>query len=181
MSSVDHPAGENIAYLDQGIELLRRLTDAEFAGDAGRPQRRGVGAQFRHCLDFYSCFLDGIAEGRIDYARRQREMRLETDRGYAIEHCERLRAALLALDETATGRTVEVRAEVPEANPAAPEWSASSATRELQFLISHTVHHYALIALLLQIAGREPAREFPEFGVAPSTLKHWKATGALSS
>jgi hypothetical protein len=43
----------------------------------------------------------------------------------------------------------------------------SSAGRELQVLASHTTHHYALIALLLQARGIEVE---PGFGVAPSTL-----------
>lgn len=52
-------------------------------------------------------------------------------------------------------------------------WSSSSVMRELQSLISHTVHHYALIALMLQLNGFEPSKEF---GVAPSTLKQWRNT-----
>jgi hypothetical protein len=41
--------------------------------------------------------------------------------------------------------------------------------RELQFLQSHTVHHYAVIHLMLLQQGIRPD---PEFGVAPSTLRH---------
>jgi hypothetical protein len=48
---------------------------------------------------------------------------------------------------------------------------ASTVARELQFLLSHTVHHYALIALILRLQGFEPGEEF---GVAPSTLAHWR-------
>jgi hypothetical protein len=39
----------------------------------------------------------------------------------------------------------------------------------LQFLCSHTVHHFALIKLLLDGTGVDLA---PEFGVAPSTLAY---------
>jgi hypothetical protein len=51
--------------------------------------------------------------------------------------------------------------------------SASTALRELQFLVSHTVHHYAVIALILRARGLEPG---PDFGVAPSTLKYEQET-----
>jgi hypothetical protein len=54
-------------------------------------------------------------------------------------------------------------------------WGRSSAERELQFLLSHTVHHYALIALMLRTQGYEPGAEF---GVAPSTLAYWKEAAA---
>lgn len=49
-----------------------------------------------------------------------------------------------------------------------PDWSDSSVKRELQFLVSHTVHHYALIKELLRREGFDPGAEF---GVAPSTLQ----------
>ncbi len=48
--------------------------------------------------------------------------------------------------------------------------SSSSLRRELHFLLSHTVHHYALIAMILARHGVEVE---PDFGVAPSTLRHW--------
>jgi uncharacterized damage-inducible protein DinB len=40
--------------------------------------------------------------------------------------------------------------------------------RELAFVINHTIHHQALIAVLLAWHGIEVA---PRFGVAPSTPK----------
>ena len=50
------------------------------------------------------------------------------------------------------------------------EWSQTSVRRELQFLLSHTIHHYALI---VAIAVRHGIVDFPEgFGVAPSTLNY---------
>jgi hypothetical protein len=52
---------------------------------------------------------------------------------------------------------------------AADAWTASSASRELQFLISHTVHHYAIIRMILTVGGREVT---PEFGISPSTLRY---------
>lgn len=53
------------------------------------------------------------------------------------------------------------------------DWSISSLKRELQFLLSHTIHHYSLIALALRLQGFEPGAAF---GVAPSTLKNWRET-----
>jgi hypothetical protein len=47
------------------------------------------------------------------------------------------------------------------------DWSQSSLKRELQFLVSHTVHHYALIKELLRRTGFDAGTEF---GVAPSTI-----------
>ena len=52
-----------------------------------------------------------------------------------------------------------------------PEWVWSSGLRELDFLQSHTIHHFALIAYKLEALGIEVE---DNFGVAPSTLKYWK-------
>jgi hypothetical protein len=65
-----------------------------------------------------------------------------------------------------------VRAEDIGDPASASAWSPSSVGRELQALLGHTVHHYAIIALLLRVEGIEPGEEF---GVAPSTLAHWRA------
>ena len=47
--------------------------------------------------------------------------------------------------------------------------SQSTFARELQFLASHTVHHYALISIASRMQGIMPAEGF---GIAPSTLKY---------
>lgn len=49
---------------------------------------------------------------------------------------------------------------------------AAARLRELQFLLSHTVHHFALIATLLE---RFEIGVPEDFGIAPSTLKYWQA------
>ncbi len=47
--------------------------------------------------------------------------------------------------------------------------ATSSITRELDFLLSHTIHHYAIIAVLCRLQNVEVE---PDFGVAPSTLRY---------
>lgn len=48
-------------------------------------------------------------------------------------------------------------------------WHTSSVGRELQFLVNHTVHHFAMIRGICQRAGNELD---PDFGMALSTLRH---------
>jgi uncharacterized damage-inducible protein DinB len=58
------------------------------------------------------------------------------------------------------------------AHGAAPVAVRSTLARELLFVISHTIHHQALIAVLLSAAGRT----VPEaFGLAPSTPRSARA------
>ena len=176
MNLEQHPAGDNILYLQQGIELIERLDDAAYTALPDPPFRGGVGSQFRHCIDFYRCFLRGLADGRIDYGCRDRDPRIETDPGYAVNRTRELIEELRLVDPDATGGVLEVRSDLPASAEAQHEWSRSSVLRELQFLVSHTIHHYALIVSLLMRQGHQPQADLGEFGVAPSTLDHWKAT-----
>jgi len=158
----------NLALLEQGRELVARLPDSAFAdGDAaGKP----VGPQFRHVLEHYSCFLAGIGTGRIDYDARQREAEIENDRAAATRRFQELSRQLSALGgdfdlEAPTEARLECGIGAEE-----QQWSGSTIRRELHFLLSHTIHHYALIGLLLRARGIDVG---DDFGVAPSTLKYW--------
>lgn len=172
MTRQDRPAAVNVHYLEQGVSLIRRLSDETYASCPESPYRGGVGAQFRHCLDFYDCFVRGLETGLIDYSRRERDTRVETDRQHAIARFQSVCEHLAGLSTGRLERPVRVKAE--DAACGAPEWSSSSPARELQFLVSHTIHHYALIAMMLKTQSYEVGQEFPDFGVAPSTLSYWK-------
>ena len=58
-----------------------------------------------------------------------------------------------------------------------PDWSGSTVQRELQFLVSHTVHHCALIKQILRQHGFEAGMEF---GLAPSTKGHLQRQAACA-
>jgi len=164
----------NLALLEQGKDLLDSLPDAIFA--AGGAGAQPVGPHFRHVLEHYSCFLAGLPGRRIDYDARPREQALETDRRVARERIRGLAGALLGLERGLLDAHAEVRLECGVGGEEA-QWSRSTLRRELHFLLSHTIHHYALIGLLLARHGVDPG---PGFGVAPSTLKHWSAHSACA-
>jgi uncharacterized damage-inducible protein DinB len=167
-------AAPSVRYLRQGIELLRRLDDTTYADLGASPFPGGVGAQLRHCIDFFDCFLASLDDGRVDYTRRRRDPRLERDRGHAESRMRALADALAALDPSASDRELLVRSEEAENE----RWTRSTVRRELDFLVSHTIHHYALIVALLRLGGHAVPAELDGFGVAPSTLRHWRESGA---
>jgi len=156
--------------LEQGLALLERIDDRLYAETGGLPVQSGVGSHFRHCIDFYRSFLAGLASGRIDYDRRERDVLVERDRAFAATRLRVLISELQQLppDGGEVGVLVSLEAESGE-SPELPGWRLSTVAREIQFLLSHTVHHYALVALVLRLQGFEPGEEF---GVAPSTLKY---------
>jgi hypothetical protein len=162
---------DNVAVLRQATDLLARVEPCLYAAAGPRPGWGGAGSHVRHCLDFYACFLAGLPAGRIDYNARERNEMVAKDPAAARALIERVTDALEALPARSAVAAVRVRAE-GAGDPADPaSWSRSTVARELQFLVSHTIHHYALVAMTLRLRGFEPGEEF---GVAPSTLEYWR-------
>jgi hypothetical protein len=177
MSVERNPAAANIASLRQGVTLLQSLDDRTYAERLEPSGRNGVGCQVRHCIDFYTCFLGGLRTGRIDYNRRERDPRVEEDRAHAAERLENLIAELSRLQPATEHAQLNIRLD-PSAKDGDAGWCRSSVLRERQFLLSHTIHHYALIASLLEGRGVQVRDELSDLGVAASTLEHWTGAGA---
>ena len=107
---------------------------------------------------------------RVDYEARAREPRIESDLEFARELLRDVSRRLVELDGEDLDALMKVRLEIGEGPP---QWSDSSPSRELAFLVSHTVHHCALIGVICRANG-VPVPE--DFGVAPSTLRHRAAS-----
>jgi len=164
------PLEGNLHLLRQGIELLGRLPDSAYMDAA--PDRSTVGAQYRHILDHYRCLFDGLTAGEVDYDQRLRDPEVERDRGAATRATQELLDRLRLLSRSHLGLPLRVLQSAGDTEPEEPQ--GSSLGRELLFLVSHTVHHYAIIKLLL---GERGVDCDANFGVAPSTLAYRRAAG----
>lgn len=165
---MDHTIADNIICLQQGERLVASL-DAEVYGKKVEVCfNSSIGGHLRHNLDHYFSFLAGAPKGRIDYDARARDAALETDPAAGREAFRQIIAGLEALPPEVLDKPLEVKMDT---NNEADEvvWSHSTARRELQFLLSHSIHHYALIATMCRLLGRETPGGF---GVAPSTLRY---------
>ncbi len=156
----------NQRCLRQALSMLDAVTDDQYALQRGN--RSAVGAQYRHVLEHYQCLLEGLEHGRVDYDARRRDPTLERSRDRARTVTTTIIAQLAGLDRVPVDRPLAVQMQC-DADPHGPSWAPSSMGRELQFLVSHSVHHFALIKLLLT---DQSVRLDPEFGIAPSTLSH---------
>lgn len=165
MSATALLVAENRSLLKQAGDLVQSLDDTSFARNGGPGDRfeSGIGRHLRHVLEMYRCLLEAGEE--VDYTARPRDPRLEQDRSEALSAIRAIDAGLAAL-----GADRELRAWSGD-SPGSPghEFSASSLNRELRHLCEHTVHHFALISLLLRQMDLPVS---PDFGVASSTLKH---------
>jgi uncharacterized damage-inducible protein DinB len=167
----------NLILLRQAVDVLSRLDDDTYASGGAAPGVSPVGVHFRHIFDHYRAFLMGLATNEIDYDARQRQVPLETDRAQAIAAALGLVADLGRLPAELADRPVRVTLRSVAGDDGTPDWSQSTLKRELQFLVSHSVHHYALIKELLRRSGFDAG---DEFGVAPSTIAALRHSAACA-
>ena len=159
----------NVHSLRQVLKMLEHMEDAIYTQSPPGFAPHRVGGHLRHILEFYECFLDGIESRYIDYDARKRDESIEISRRAAMA---RIRAIIERLENTpAIGgdSVLWVRMEDSRDGFVGDPFLPSSPGRELQVLSSHTVHHFALIAMTLTAHGVSVDRDF---GMAPSTLRY---------
>jgi uncharacterized damage-inducible protein DinB len=152
-------------HLEQARALALRLDPAEFACAHAICYGSSIGQHLRHCVDHVESFLQGLQDGKIDYDLRIRGSESETNPEAAARRIDESVKQLRHLrpDESSV---VMVKLDCGEVGD---PWRHSTVGRELQFLVSHLVHHFAIIAIMCRTQGIEPQHEF---GIAPSTLRH---------
>jgi hypothetical protein len=162
--------GINQQLIDKALALVAAYQARNPLGYAGP-----VGAHLRHVIEHYEALTFPAAHGAVDYDSRPRERELECNPALARERLLALRAQLGAWAPLALHVSVRVHGQ----GGTDGEFRfavASSLERELVFLASHTVHHFALLAPHCRQHGiPTPA----EFGQAPSTVAHTRATHAI--
>ncbi len=151
-------------------DLLDRMAPQQYRSD--QEPKASVGAHVRHVLEHYDQLIND-QEGLIDYDRRPRDQTLESCPKTAASRIHQIATALTEL----TNAAVRIRHR-PEFGPEDCFFDIDSTIeRELAFLLSHTIHHMAMMAQRARQSGVEAQAGF---GVMPSTLRHWNTLGAKS-
>jgi hypothetical protein len=170
----DFLVADTVACIQQSIALLRRLSPAQYVAPQPGCFNSALGGHIRHNLDHYSCFLNGLPVGRVDYDDRDRDSLVEADPAYAADRLEDVASRLLASSPAELVKTISVKTDTGSEIDDSQAWTSSTGRRELQFLLSHTIHHYALIAVICHHLG---VALDSAFGVAPSTLRFQQQQG----
>lgn len=158
------------ATLEQLADLVAGLTDEQYTRRPGGALASSVGGHVRHDLDHLAALLAALPGGELDYDRRARGTPVETDRAAALAEVRRLVAALADLTDADLDEPLALTALVSPDLP--PVGVATTVGRELAFVLSHTVHHNALVAVIVAAVG---AAVPPGFGYAPATVAHRRA------
>ncbi len=154
-----------ICVLRELADFLESMADDQYAQKPVGPIQSSIGGHVRHCLDHVAALLVASRTGTLNYDLRERGTDIENDRRAAVMLIFRQMDDLKRLHSRFHDRPIRLRALL---SPGAPELETSTTiSRELAFVLSHTVHHNSLIAVAASLLGLAvPAR----FGYAPATL-----------
>jgi len=164
LASTVAPARALARCLIELSTVIERTSDLDYVAKPPGGVSGSIGAHVRHCLDHVHAVLDRMPDGTMSYDHRRRHPMLEECRHVAVTALE---AAVERLEQVTTrAQDAPVVLETQVDREGGRVQVVSSMARELVFVLQHTIHHQALVALLL--AGRGVPVPLT-FGYAPST------------
>src|SRR5918997_1871622 len=104
-----------------------------------------IGQHVRHIIELFQCLESGYGSGLVNYEKRKRDLRIETNKALKLEACyDKHDTEPLTLD--------------------------TNFYREVAYNLEHTIHHMALIRVgITEVSDIELPEEF---GVASSTINY---------
>lgn len=158
-----------INCIDQCDQLLKIIPQSVYTD--GSKVGVSIGAHVRHILDRFHCFFSGLQAACVDYDARKRDREIEHN----------LEAATFALAIVArrveqlsqmqfSAEIIQIKESVHPSNPAVE--ISSTVEREMMDLITHSIHHLAIISLIAKSFGYQMGTDF---GKAPSTIVYERA------
>ena len=159
-NSATTPVDSFYAPVEDAHIILDALSTEQYCAKPTSPFKSSIGEHIRHILDHYHALMLGLDAGHVDYNQRTRQSNVESDLALAISNWQQINDWLSSLNDTDHERVVKVVTEHNIVN--------STLGRELSFVSSHAVHHFAFIKLL---ASAFEVALPKDVGVAPATLK----------
>ena len=160
---------DNISVLEQAVESLDAISNSTYNRIADNFFHSSIGAHFRHVIEHYTEFFSGLTSARINYDARKRLVEIEKDKNCAFQQVQSIIEKLYQLEGNyGFDHPVSVYncSSVERENIC---YIPSTISRELLFLHSHLVHHFALIDIMLKFFK---INYQSKLGIAPSTQKY---------
>ena len=161
----------NLQKAVQGVCLqlcsaMNKLSREQYVYHSATLSNATIGQHVRHIIEMFLCLERGYESGLVNYEKRDRDKRIETDKAFAEKLLHEIAAGLNKADKSLT---LEACYSLEESDAIR---LATNYQREIVYNLEHAIHHMALI----KIGIRELTDiELPEgFGVASSTLKYQK-------
>ena len=143
--------------------LLKQLSSDDYISPCKGLSNSTIGEHTRHIIEMFQCLENQYEDGVVNYDKRNRDYRIQTDTGFALQCIEDVKNQLvkenknLVLQQIVDGEELNID---------------SNYFRELLYNLEHCIHHQALIKVaVLQL---EHLQIDADFGVARSTIEYRK-------
>ena len=144
-------------------ESLHQLRDEEYTRQSKILFNATIGQHARHIIELFLCLEKGYDEGVVNYEKRKRDHRIETDRQVAIQ-------LLKDIYHRLERENVDMVLEAEDYDDEVTTVSIpTNYYRELAYNLEHTIHHMALIRVGINEVSSIILPD--QFGVAYSTIK----------
>lgn len=147
--------------LNELIDLLNQLSQKEYSNSCTELSNATIGEHTRHIIEMFQCLENQYDLGIVNYDKRERNTRIQTDTTFAIENIVLIQQNLdkknknIELLQIIDGEEIRIE---------------SNYFRELLYNLEHCIHHQALIKVA--ILQCETVIIDANFGVARSTIEY---------
>jgi hypothetical protein len=147
-------------------DSLRSLSDEEYVQASQILFGATIGQHVRHIIELFLCLEKGYETGIVNYEKRKRDLRIQTDKGFADDllHQIYLQVSRENKNLLLEGAYDESSHEIISID--------TNYYREIAYNLEHTVHHMALIRVGINEVSDIVLPE--GYGVASSTIKFKK-------
>jgi len=147
-------------------QVILQVSDEEYSKPCTTLFKNTIGQHVRHIIELFQCLENGYEAAIVNYEKRNRDKRIETDRHFARQLLSDIYQGLERSDKQLT-----LEASYDDLS-SIPIRINTNYFREIAYNLEHTIHHMALIRVgLAEVTNLQ----LPEnFGVASSTVKYKK-------
>lgn len=123
-----------------------------------------IGQHVRHIIELFQCLENGYGSGLVNYEKRKRDLRIESDKAFAS-------GLLVEVHQGLERSNKDLKLEACyDEHDTEPLTLDTNFYREVAYNLEHTIHHMALIRVgITEVSDIELPEEF---GVASSTIKY---------
>lgn len=164
-----------LGVLAQGKTYLKSVSKADYNEIVAPNFISSAGSHIRHIIDHYLAVIAGLESGIIDYDNRSRGGSLESDPQAAIAKIDEIIHWIEDISDEMLNIQLKLSTEISVTQTTVQKIPTSLA-RELIFVGSHAVHHYAMIN---QISMAQEKNLDPSFGIAPATATYMRKNGSF--
>ena len=156
----------SLSVLKQLHGLLSQLTTDEYTQKLPVLNECSIGQHVRHTIEFFQCLFEGFSTGIINYDARKRNLLIETNLGYTLQLIGEITHSIHTTSDLYF--PIQLKVNFDDDNF---ELIETNFLRELVYMVEHSIHHFALIRVGIQVNFKHIPID-SDFGVAYSTIRH---------